>query len=544
MEKRDLGATFRFRKNDRVGEAEAESDDAFLFDCFIDQGDLDRLRDTSSPQRLVIGRTGSGKTALLRMIELRCRNVVRMEPENLALGFLSNSGVIRFFEEAGTNLDLFYQLLWRHVLSVELIKKKYRITNDTAQRTFLSSLSQLFTRDRAKEQAIAYLRDWGENFWNETEDRVKEITSKLEEQLKAGLGGSALLAKLEAGGSQKLSEEEKREVVARGARVVSNVQIKALADVLKLLGEEIFDDEQDAYYIVIDDLDSKWVEDGLKYRLIRALIETVKVFRQVKAVKIIVALRLDLFQRVVTATRDSGFQSEKYESLRLDLRWTKQQIVQLLDLRVRHLVKQRYTSRAVSMWELFPTHIGRVQFDDYLTQHTFLRPRDGILFVNECISRALDRGQIGTQIVHDAEGAYSQKRLDSLQEEWGTVYPLVTAYLQVFARRPTTVRVRDLSEESMREWVYDRLLSGQANDPVAVAAQQCYVEGSISSFRFTLVLIQALYVVGAIGIKPDSTNSEYWSFYSDHVPSDGEIRPTSILKLHPIFWRAVGARPV
>lgn len=97
---------------------------ASYFDCFVDQGDLDLLKDPSSPQRLVIGRTGSGKTALLRMVEAECQNVIRLAPEDLSLGYLSNSGVIRFFEEAGTNLDVFYQLLWRHVLAVELIKKK------------------------------------------------------------------------------------------------------------------------------------------------------------------------------------------------------------------------------------------------------------------------------------------------------------------------------------------------------------------------------------------------------------------------------------
>ena len=54
-------------------------------------------------------------------------------------------------------------------------------------------------------------------------------------------------------------------------------------------------------------------DDGLKYKLIRALIETIKSFRQVRSVKIVVSLRLDLLQRVISETRDSGFQSEKYE---------------------------------------------------------------------------------------------------------------------------------------------------------------------------------------------------------------------------------------
>lgn len=296
MDKRDIGAGFRFKKNDRVGEAAAEDDDKFLFDCFVDTGDLDILRDCSSPQRIIVGRTGSGKSALIRLLASREEHVISLAPEQLALGYLSNSEVIRFFEEAGANLDLFYQLLWRHVLAIELVKSKYKITNDLSQKSFLSSLGQLFQKDKAKQQAIDYLKKWGENFWNETEYRVKEITSKMEQDLLASLGSDALGIKLEAGGAQKLSAEEKKEVINRGTRVVSQVQVKALADVIKLLADEIFNDHQESYFIVIDDLDTKWVDDPLKYKLIRALIETVRTFKQIPSVKIVVSLRQIYFR--------------------------------------------------------------------------------------------------------------------------------------------------------------------------------------------------------------------------------------------------------
>lgn len=544
MDKKDNGVAFRFKKNDRVGEAEAESDDEFLFQCFVDNGDLDLLRNCSSAPRIIVGRTGAGKSALIRMLADREDHVISLPPEQLSLGYLANSGVIRFFEEAGANLDVFYQLLWKHVLAVELIKHKYKITSDAAQRSFLSTLSQLFVKDKAKEQAVNYLRKWGENFWNETEYRVREITAKMEEDLKASLGTNFGVIRFEAGVAQKLTAEQKQEVISRGARVVNQVQIKALADVLRLLGDEIFNDPQECYFVTIDDLDTKWVDDGLKYKLIRALIETIKSFRQVRSVKVVVSLRLDLLQRVISETRDSGFQSEKIESLRLNLRWTNSQLQQMLNSRVQHLVRQRYTSRPIQMADLFPSHIGRQTFSDYLTDKTFLRPRDAILFVNECIGRAGDRGHITAQIVQDAEGSYSQKRIDSLQEEWGAVYPMVAKYLRVFARRPVSIKLSELSEESIREWVQDELLSNpDMHDPVSQAATLCYLDGKLSHFKFLLILVNALYTVGAVGVKPDSASPEYWSYFSDHVPSDGAIKPTSVLKLHPVFWRAVGARP-
>lgn len=545
MEKKDIGSTFRFKNNDRVGEAAAEADDKFLFDCFIDNGELDILADCAAPQRIIVGRTGSGKSALLRMLESREDHVINLIPEQLALSYLSNSEVVRFFENAGANLDLFYQLLWRHVLVVELLKHKYKITNDIAQRSFLTSLTHIFSRDKTKEQAVKYLREWGENFWNETEYRVKEITGRIEEELRASLGTNGLGEKLEAGANQKLSSEEKMEVINRGARVVSQVQIKALADVIKLLADEIFTDEQECHFIVIDDLDTKWVEDPLKYKLIRALIETVKSFRQIRYVKVIVSLRLDLLQRVIAATRDSGFQSEKYESLYLKLSWQNQRIIELLEKRIAFLVKQRYTSKSIPLDDLFPKRIGSLSFADYLVQRTFLRPRDAILFVNECISRAAERCQISVQIVHDAEGAYSQKRVDSLQEEWSSIYPHVTDYLYIFSRRPAQQKISDFSEESIREWLFDRILQHEDSiDPIVNAAKSHLNEGKPSHFKLLLSIFESLYTVGAVGIKPDSGSPEYWSFYSEHKPVEGSLRPTSVIKLHPTFWRSVGARPM
>lgn len=544
MEKKDVGSTFRFKSNDRVGEAAAETDDKFLFDCFIDNGELELLSDCSAPQRIIVGRTGAGKSALIRMVQSREENVITLVPEQLALSYLSNSEVVRFFENAGANLDLFYQLLWRHVLAVELVKYKYKITNEISQRSFLSSLANIFQRDKTKEQAVEYLRKWGENFWNESEYRVKEIAGKIESDLKASLGSNGLGAKLEAGASQKLTSEEKQEVINRGSRVVSQVQVKALADVIKLLAEEVFSDDQESHFIVIDDLDTKWAEDPLKYKLIRALIETVKTFRQIRNVKIIVSLRLDLLQRVIAATRDSGFQSEKYESLYLKLNWRAPKLIELLNKRVELLVKQRYTSRPIPIDELFPKKIGHSSFPDYLVERTFLRPRDAILFINECISRATDRGQISTQIVHDAEGSYSQKRIDSLQEEWSAVYPHVADYIQIFSRRPVQQRISEFSEESIREWLFDRLLQhDDLSDPIIRAARTHLNEGKPSHFKFLLMLFDSLYSVGAIGIKPDASSPEYWSYYSDHNPGEGSMRPSSVIKLHPTFWRAVGARP-
>ena len=60
---------FVFCKNDEIGSAGAEDDEQYLKDCFIDTGELPVLLDCDNAKRIVVGRTGAGKTALLTKIE-------------------------------------------------------------------------------------------------------------------------------------------------------------------------------------------------------------------------------------------------------------------------------------------------------------------------------------------------------------------------------------------------------------------------------------------------------------------------------------------
>ena len=546
MDKIQSGAFFRFRKNEVIGNADAESDEKVLLQCFLDTGDLDALRDCEDPKRIVVGRTGAGKSALLRVLTEREEHVINLKPVDLSLGYLANSEVLKFFESAGAHLDVFYQLLWKHVIAVELIRYKYKITNESTQRTFLERLTTFFRKDKAKEQAVEYLRQWGANFWNETENRIKEVTTKIENDLRASISGSVAGQKMEAGGTEKLTEEEKVEVVSRGARAVNQVQIASLNNVLRLLGDDIFNDHQESYFVVIDDLDTHWVDDPLKYKLVRALIETCRAFKQVKRVKVVVALRLDLLQRVLTATKDSGFQSEKYEPLYLSLRWSNTQLLDLVNRRLDFLVKQRYTSKTLTIEDLFPAKIHHSRFKDFLCERTFLRPRDAILFVNECLARGIDRHQITVQMVSDAEASYSEKRLISLTEEWSGVYPKLARYLEVLTNKAVTFPASELSKDALEEWALCSLLEDmQFSDPVANAGKILFIDGKGAPFEFTLALIDALYVVGAIGVKPEPQMPFYWSYYSDHRPAPGSIKSTSSISVHPTFWRALAiASPV
>ncbi len=541
MDKKLSGSTFRFRRNENIGAAEAETDDAFLLDCFVDNGDLDVLLNTEDPRRIVVGRTGSGKSALLRLIRERSETCVALRPEELSLSYLSNSEVIRFFEDAGANLDSFYQLLWKHIIAVELIKKKYKINNEQAQKNFWDRLLPIFNRDKAKQAASDYLRQWGDSFWNETEYRVKEVSSRIERELSATMGGEASAGKISGEYAKKMTFDQRNEVIQRGSQAVTKIQVSALSNLIRLLHEEIFSDEHDSYYVLIDDLDIGWVEDRLKLKLIRALLETIRSFKQVKRAKVIVAMRQDLLRRVLDSTKSSGFQSEKYESLYLTLRWRKSDIIDLIDRRLMRLVRARYTSSAIGLNELFPSQIRRVAMDDYIVDRTFLRPRDAIIFVNECLQRAVEYGKVTQQMVLDAEAAYSERRRISLEEEWGSIYPAVSLYFDLLRGRDLSFKLSSLKRAEVEAWLVEHLDDENvATDPVIKAATDLTNDNSIEVAVFLRALSEALYTTGMVGLKVDAQHEVNWPHFSNHMPPIGSINGGTTVFIHPMFWRVLG----
>ncbi|MFA6168939.1 MAG: hypothetical protein WC700_20100, partial [Gemmatimonadaceae bacterium] len=86
---------FKFLRHDTIGTEGAEQDTEYLKECFVDTGDLAVLRNTREPRRIVVGRTGAGKSALLLLLAKVEQRVASIEPEQLALNYIANSTILR-----------------------------------------------------------------------------------------------------------------------------------------------------------------------------------------------------------------------------------------------------------------------------------------------------------------------------------------------------------------------------------------------------------------------------------------------------------------
>jgi hypothetical protein len=192
------------RQNASIGNLSAEADDDFLFECFVFHPIVDQLKDITSRQMVLLGRTGSGKTAFLRHLQKTGDNVGKIDLFEMAMEYVSNSDIIRFLLSLGIDLDLFFQALWKHVLCLEYIRSKYHTSDQSSSNSFYDRIWSAFSGDERRKRAIKYLDNWQGKFWITADENIKELTQKLESGVNAELGVEVEKFKSRAGYNRSL----------------------------------------------------------------------------------------------------------------------------------------------------------------------------------------------------------------------------------------------------------------------------------------------------------------------------------------------------
>lgn len=530
----------KITRNLKVGALDAEGDSDLLNRCFVDNGYLTRLMDVDSPESIILGRTGSGKSALLYRIKSIAQKVVKLDPNDISVRFLEYSDIIQFFSALNINLDLFYKLLWRHVLTVEFLKLRYDIKNEFESRSFMDGLVSKFNRDVTRKKALEYFSEWGDRFWQDTDEQLRMITKKLESDTKSSIGAKYANVSLSLEGAKKLSDEDRIEITQRASLVVNGLQIRKLNEVLDLLAEHSFDDPQKKFYILIDQLDEEWAGTETRVRFIRALIEEIKTFRRIRQTKIIAALRKDLLVLVFDITRDSGFQEEKYESYLLELRWSPEELARLIELRINETFKSLYTKQLVKFDDVFPKARkgGGQTAMEFIVERTLRRPRDILQFVNESFAIAADRERISWRSLFAAEAQYSEKRLKSLTEEWGEVYPSFEDSIEILRGLKATF-TRSMIKDGRLEDIMLSLYDNTNTDPCVAAVKKYYDGQGLKESDVLSSLLSCLYRVGAIGVKTGSMDTYIWCYVDQASVTRGEIKRVEHMKVHKMLYRAL-----
>jgi len=299
---RKRGRTQTIKSSLTFGGLAAETDH-LLEQAYLDNGDYETIGSRLERRCFVIGRTGSGKSAAFAQLKREhSAHVISIEPENLSLPYLTNLDAIRQLMDLNVHLEPFLVALWKHVILVEVLKHRYHITSPEAKRSFLHQMKERLQKDPAKMRAVQYLDEFGDKFWCDTDERVRQIAETLSEKLvaagdlKVGIHGIGVGAKVE--NEQLYTQEVRQEQAARYQRIVNETQLPRLNEMIVVLHEEVLDSEQHFTYLLVDDLDKEWVDQNLVNLLIRCLFQAVRDMIRVKHLKILVALRTNIFRQL------------------------------------------------------------------------------------------------------------------------------------------------------------------------------------------------------------------------------------------------------
>lgn len=394
---------------------------------------------------------------------------------------------------------------------------------------------------RKERNAMRYLEKWGSTFWEATEYRIREVTKQFENEVKSNVRSIFPSFKFSVDKLGKLTEQERAEVIHRAQYVLNNVQVRQLSDILDLLND-ILSDRQKPYFITIDRLDEGWVEEKLRYKLIRALIETAKEFRRVQNAKIIVAIRQDLLDRVFRLVRDPGYQEEKYKSIYLRLDWPKNRLTEVLDARINYLIRQQYTTQKVTHRDVLAKKVDNKPIIDFIVERTMMQPRDIIHFFNKCIEQARGEPQIKQRMIKQAEGEYSRDRLRYLADEWNADYPNIANFAMILKKKSPRFRIDNLSDKECEEFCLDFCVSDDVKSGYFLNLSTHLVNTQLSPSDFRKSIFPIFYKVGLVGLKIESYEKYVWTTFSPRNISSAEITDKTKVEVHPAFWRVLGIR--
>lgn len=532
----------KIKRSFSLGIEQAEHD-PLLAEAFYTSGDYEIISSRHDYRCFLVGRTGSGKSAILQQLELdQPAHVVRINPENLSLPYISNLGVMQYLDSMQVRLDPFFRALWKHVLLVEVLRHRYQIDSPVVKQTILTSLKDKLSRDSAKRQALEYLNEYQDRFWCETDERVREIVMKFEKRVQLESHGKMTLpgvAEVGLHSSQRVAEasEERQELVSRFQRIVNDAQLARLNKMIDVLNEDILD-SQNFTYVIVDDLDRDWVDERLMNDLIRCLFRAVQDLTYVANLKVIVALRTNIFQELEYENRFD--QEEKLRALTLQMSWNHRNLTEMLDERV---LAAGVELGMTSVKSLLPgTNKTRGSALEYILDRTLCRPRDVISYVNACLLESAGRPSITWDAIHKAEQPYSEQRLLALRDEWKSTYPDIHRVLEVFRAGPGSMDRSDLTRKL---------------NEIALLLADTTFQGQVWLTRFCeriwdhavdpedwhlqyLPLLRMLYQIGLLGCS--GTKSGCRTFYyvePGYVERPGNLGPDSWFHVHLTFWIAL-----
>lgn len=386
-----------------IGDVAAENEIRPLRSYFVQTGQYHLAR--RGHARLVVGRKGSGKTAIFYAV----RDSFSRTPARLILDLKPEGHQFTEFKEAilrhltpglqAHTLTAFWNIILLAEMANKIAEEEYTWAHRDPQRA-------------ARFGAVtAAYEGCGHAFTGDFSERLlKQV-----EHLKSRWPGKA---------SEIITNAQVTELLYGN-------QIRALNDTL---AEYLRDKEE--VWLLVDNLDKGWPVGGSKKEdilILRTLLEaTRKLQRQLErhniAFHCLVFLRNDIYEHLIRETPDKGKDTE------IDLDWSDPELFKEL-IRRRIVASGLINGTFEDVWgTVFDQFVGIRSSFDYLLDRTLMRPRDFLLFIHRAIETAINRGhtKVSADDVGQAELSYSEDLLKSTGFELQDVFADMSDFLYAF----------------------------------------------------------------------------------------------------------------
>jgi hypothetical protein len=531
------------RPDATIGNVGAETDDEFLFKCFVDHPALAEIRDMSNSKMFLLGSTGIGKTAMLRMLDKNEDSAQWLDLSEMALNYVANSDAVAFMIGLGVDLSIFFQALWKHVILVEFAKSALKIDRQESRTSLISRLfGGNLRNDSFRRELEDFIDKYHGDFWNTVDQTVIDVTKKLEHDVQAEFGAELSKVQGKASYARNLSEEKRTQFQERAKRFVNSDLLSKLGRVTTAIAE-LTKGSGKRHYLLIDRLDDHWIDYRLKNILVYTLFEACKGLRKIRNLKVVVAMRNDVYEKMNVDFPPSAVQVEKNEDFIVRIRWTKDQLWSLVERRINHLFKQKYTKSDVHFYDIFKeTYDNKQKAWPYILERTLSRPRDAIKFVNFALHTAESRSEVSKANFGTAEQLYSDDRLKALVYEWQPLYPSVSVLLQfLFGKQPNFL-ISEICTTKFIELMFDRLgvLEETHTDTVWKL-----IEGHVNSSRalepidLAREVFYRLHMIGAVGLKLTQERPWNWTHETLRPVNSAAISIDTRVAIHPMLWLAL-----
>lgn len=528
-------AKFKIKKNQLVGSPDAETDE-FVLEAFVSLDNIHEIIDVQNQKSILLGRTGSGKSAIIKYLKKHCENVREIAPEAMSLRFLSNSTILRYFDSIGVNLNLFYKVLWKHVLIVELLKMYFKNDiNDQKRKSIIQRIKEKSSNNKndkaRKDRAIHYLETWSEDFWKQTELLIKTFEKNIQENYAKSLGIDVGDLKIGVNSKVDSNESIRLEAKQKAENVISNTQVIELIDVIEIMKEDFFNNSQKKFYIVIDDLDKDWIEDSIRLDLIGSMIDVIKEFRQLQGVKIVISLRENLNEIVFLKHDHKGSQREKLKPLYSNLTWTQEELKDLIDKRLKILSDEQFDIKQA----FYEDRRGNKKGFEYILERTFFRPRDVISFLNHIIENSNNKSTFTNDIISRAEPSYSIERFQALEDEWSENYGKISHVCEFLKGVTNGFKLKSINENLFADVFLEEseidLLKGDLH-----VALKDWKGGIINYISFQKKLFFMLYRIGVLGVKKGPTYPIAFYYSKEVIIDKTDISNNGRFYVHPSLY--------